>query len=59
MARRSRVSLPGLMAAGGHMLKRPYVERTERMDFASLIIGEGDRATAPGRLVRDENRRLV
>lgn len=51
--------MPGLMAAGGHMLKRPYVERTERMDFASLIIGEGDRATAPGRLVRDENRRLV
>jgi hypothetical protein len=41
-------------AIGGHMLKRPRVGRTERMDFGSPIIRQGDRATAPGRLVRDE-----
>ena len=32
---------------------RSRVERTERMDFASLIIREGDRVTASGRLVRN------
>ena len=30
------------------------MERTERVDFASLVIREGDRVTASGRLVRDE-----